>query len=298
MGASLRITDLKGWKLKLKIHHALYDGVSLPLLMEQFQDLCNGITLSASTHSLDNYIAAAHAPSLMLSRKAFWMKYLESVEMQPCKGPNAALRSRIEIFESEFIHTSTLEAIARRRGVSTQALFLAAYAKVHASRTGVTDGKDIVLGIYLANRSLPIDNLPTAPIPTVNLLPLRVRSPISTAILDAATEIQYNLQEISGLANATASLHEISEWTGVKVDTFVNFLSLPVTDHNESSKCEGAIVEIKQKEGWQESVSRVAELDITDWEAPKAMIDERINAAYLVSPNILRPRARRQIADS
>lgn len=288
----------KGWKLKLKIHHALYDGVSLPLLMEQFQDLCNGITLSASTHSLDNYIAAAHAPSLMLSRKAFWMKYLESVEMQPCKGPNAALRSRIEIFESEFIHTSTLEAIARRRGVSTQALFLAAYAKVHASRTGVTDGKDIVLGIYLANRSLPIDNLPTAPIPTVNLLPLRVRSPISTAILDAATEIQYNLQEISGLANATASLHEISEWTGVKVDTFVNFLSLPVTDHNESSKCEGAIVEIKQKEGWQESVSRVAELDITDWEAPKAMIDERINAAYLVSPNILRPRARRQIADS
>ena len=271
-----------GWLLKLKIHHALYDGVSLPLLMQQLQDYCNGATTSAEVHTFDKYISVAHAASAPLQRNAFWTQYLEGIEPHHNAKTDNTPSSKTEIYKPELLRTSSLESTARQHGVSTQALFLATYAKLYAARLGQAEREDAVIGIYLANRSLPVDNLSTAAIPTVNLLPLRTRSPLTTSVIDAATQIQHDLQRISEPVNATASLFEISEWTGVKVDTFVNLLSLPDTDDDATVRRDDE-VKIQQKDGWQEAVSRVIKLDQRDWEAPKEMVNESVNAAYLVS---------------
>lgn len=271
----------KGWTLKLKIHHALYDGVSLPLLMQQFQDICNSASVAAPDNALDEYMACSYALPAILSRQAFWTQYLTGVGPYPSTELRSAPVSRTEIFKPDMVHTFNLEAFARQQGVSTQAFFLAAYSRLCAARTNLIDKEDVVIGVYLANRSLPIDSLPTAAIPTLNLLPLRVRSPLSTTILDAAIQIQNDLQEISDPANATASLHEISEWTGVRVETFVNFLSLPETN-GESGMSRDSGVKITQETDWQEAVSRVTDIGGDDWKPPKTLVNERINAAYLV----------------
>jgi hypothetical protein len=263
----------------------LYDGVSLPLLIQQLRSLCSGAKISGSNNRLDKYIAVAHAAPARSQRKAFWTQYLKNVAPHHNTKAEVASKSKIEIFKPSLLHTSDLETTARHHGISTQALFLAAYAKLHAMRSDRASGDNAIIGIYLANRSLPIDNLATAAIPTVNLLPLRVRSPLKTTILDIATRIQNDLQKISEPVNTTASLYEISEWTGVRVDVFVNFLSLPGTKDEDGGQCKDG-VRITQKDGWREAVSRVTKIDKGDWEVPPDMMDERVNAAYLVSLQI------------
>jgi hypothetical protein len=270
-----------GWTLKLRIHHVFYDGVSLPHLLRQFMDICSGASSVVAEDKLDKYIVVAHTESAISSRRSFWKSYLEGVRVQLNPGIGSAPESKTEIFKPGFLSTLTTEAFARQHGVSVQALFLATYAKLYSTIARGSDRKDVVIGIYLANRSSPIANLLTAAVPTVNLVPLRVKSPLSSAIHDTAAQIQRDLQDISNPMNAAASLYEISEWTGVKVDTFVNFLTLPDTEDEHVLEDNGS--KITPKEVWQTVVSRVTEIDQESLGVPQELINEHVNAAYLVS---------------
>ncbi|KAJ4324710.1 hypothetical protein N0V94_001107 [Neodidymelliopsis sp. IMI 364377] len=248
-----------GWILKLRVHHVFYDGVSLPHLLRQFMDICSDASSAVAEDTLDEYIAVAHTESAISSRKSFWKSYLEGVIVQLNPRKESAPESRTEIFKPGFLSTMTTEAFARQHGVSVQALFLATYAKLHSTTARGSDRKDVVIGIYLANRSSPIANLPTAAMPTVNLVPLRIQSPLSSAIHNIAAQIQRDLQDISNPMNAAVSLYEISEWTSVKVDTFVNFLTLPDTEDEHILEDNGS--KITPKHTWQKVVSRVTEVD-------------------------------------
>ena len=271
-----------GWTIRLKIQHALYDGVSLPILMRQFRDLCNGAPPLAPENILEKYISIGQGPPPSLDRKSFWTKYLSGLETSYSGVRDNILGFRTEIFKPVLLQSSTLESTARQYGVSKQALFLVAYAKLHAARLGRADDRDVVIGVYLANRSLPIGDLATATVPTVNLLPLRIRKPFGTAVRDLATQIQNDLREISEPVNATTSLFDISEWTDVKVDIFVNFLTLP--DSGDEDKTQGVSgVRIMQREEWQKVVSKIAPHHRENWVVPENMVNERVNAAYLVS---------------
>jgi hypothetical protein len=67
-------------------------------------------------------------------------------------------------------------------------------------------------------------------IPTVNIVPLRLddkHSDSNDTLLDAARRIQTEINEISRPEYSGVSLLEIAEWTGVRIDTCVNFLRLP-----------------------------------------------------------------------
>jgi amino acid adenylation domain-containing protein len=302
-----------GWKLRLRIHHALYDGVSLPLLMQQLQDYCNDIatspTLSTAEDALERYVALTHTGSTPDAREGFWKNYLEGVTPRAVSPPTtlpAGPTLRTEIFHPQLLPSSSLEALARTHGVSSQALFLAVFAasyKTYSARstqpgasTNSSDkGKEeVVMGIYLANRSLtlpdssPSFDLPTAPIPTLNILPLRIRSPRTTPLLAVAAQIQQDLRALSEPQVAGTGLWEIDAWTGVKIDVCVNFLSLPSTVEDEGVEgMEGVNrdVRIKAVEGWQHTVSRTVPLEEEqDWTPPQAVTGQKqVNEAYVVS---------------
>jgi hypothetical protein len=129
---------------------------------------------------------------------------------------------------------------------------------------------------------LSIAGIETAAIPTVNLLPLRVRTPLTQSTLDAAKQIQRDIQNISELAHASASLYEIKTWTGVTVDSFVNFLTLPSTEeHTEGSDS----VNIMPENAWTEAQSHVVEHDVLqDENFLQKFRCKQVNEAYLVSP--------------
>lgn len=224
--------------LFLKIHHALYDGVSLDILVQQLQSLYQDPnTLLDIEPEFDDFLAQELTSSSQTSRKEFWSMYLSRSEniLLPLGDPSPGY-SKYErkcLYTPRLVESSTsLSMVARAENVSFQAVFLASYATVYAkllSRlgAGITQSSDIVFGIYLANRSHPLPGLPTLAAPTVNLVPLRIREALQVPVLEIAKSIQRDLHMIGSVENSRVGLWEVCDWTGVMIDCFVNFLTLP-----------------------------------------------------------------------
>ncbi|KAJ4376425.1 hypothetical protein N0V83_001709 [Neocucurbitaria cava] len=279
-----------GWRMSLRIHHALYDGVSVPLLMAQFQDLCNNIAVHPQNDAMAKLTAMSSSATAHRRRELFWKEYLRGATPRHLsRQPKAATKAKIEIFKPGVLQTSMLEALARRHGVSIQSLFIAAYAKQYATLTGTGTGRDVFIGVYLANRSLPIENIALAAVPTVNMLPLRVSLPHEEDIIAVAVQIQRDLQEIGNPVNASASLFEISKWTGVKIDTFVNFLSLPKTEQDDEKSMPydtAAGIKVRLVEQWERSVSRVSAIEeVSSEEVFSKLQNDKVSGAYLEAIN-------------
>ncbi|KAI0483695.1 putative non-ribosomal peptide synthetase [Xylaria cf. heliscus] len=224
--------------LNLYIHHALYDGVSLPIILSRFTTLCSSPTPQvASAHITPWYeFALKHLTSpIQTQRELFWTSYLKggvvSQLYQVHETPAARQGQRINDFRSVAVDNVTgLRLRGSVHGVSTQALLFAAFARVFMKlllqEKQSNNSADCIFGVYLANRS-GYPGIEEAPFPTLSILPLRVKDPLSRSITVVAADIQKDITEISRFENSSASLWEIQRWTGVCIDTFVNILSLP-----------------------------------------------------------------------
>lgn len=251
--------------LRLKIHHALYDGVSLPLILHQFRALLLGrqefVSMGSEQHWLAWKSLLASTTSLdesLRRRQSFWTEYLRNCSSNTPSFPTACHarpttadsgfsmdddddnnKGRLSILRRGAISdTAKLKALCTQHGVSMQAVFFAAYAQVLASSTPRFNNSihDVVLGVYLANRGIN-GSSQELPYPTLCLVPLRVRVEIGGGgdkqLFEAAARVQSDLHEISTAGNTSVGLWEIKGWTGVVVDSFINFLSLPAHDENE-----------------------------------------------------------------
>lgn len=222
----------------LKIHHALYDGVSLDILMRQLQSLYQNPNTSIEIKpAMEDFLSLELTSSSHTRRKEFWSRYLSKsynhlVPSAEC-SPDSISHERKWLYTAKLIsNTKSLSMIARAQNISFQALFLASYATVYAKllsrlRTSITQRSDIIFGVYLANRSHSLAGLPSMAAPTVNLVPLRIREVFHAPVLEIAKNIQQDLQLISSVENSRAGLWEIFDWSGVLIDCFVNFLALP-----------------------------------------------------------------------
>lgn len=226
------------WIIRLRIHHALYDGVSLPLIISQFKALCSGsVPIEPQNEGSSTWKYLNSLPldeEAVARRKSFWTDYFKGYNPSPPMMPDAttatATKNRHSVLRRAALgDTSSLKALCAQHGISLQALFLAAYAKVLASNPGDFSAgskeQDVVFGVYLANRGTSTDTF--AYYPTLCLVPLRVKVHPGSEIVQLAAVIQRDLHEISATDNISVGLWEIREWTGVVVDSFVNFLSLP-----------------------------------------------------------------------
>nr|BDD69327.1 nonribosomal peptide synthetase [Verruciconidia persicina] len=138
-------------------------------------------------------------------------------------------------------------------------------------------GKSVVFGIYLANRS--DDTTPDAQsddadhdglgvtFPRLNLVPLKVdireeQEGQAVSLWDVAAHVQRDLIQISsGDGLSDVGLWEIEEWTGWRVDTFVNFLALPGgEDHDDDDDDKHQIVSLAASVPKQEAeMARMSE---------------------------------------
>ncbi|KAL6851850.1 non-ribosomal peptide synthetase, siderophore synthesis [Trichoderma novae-zelandiae] len=224
-------------EIRLQIHHALYDGVSIPAIMSRFTEFLRGRTTVAD-HGIEEWSRHSIQPSLEESRQArrsFWISYLRGCSSDDDSSPTSVTAGKHRVAHlrrSAVPDIAYLRTVAKDRGVSLQALLFAAYAKILASddNPGIAqhDGgrKTVVFGIYLANRgneALPLT------FPTLNLVPLRVRLAPNDGILDVAGAIQGDIHLIAAEGRADVGLWEVAAWTGVRVTSFFNFLALPDT---------------------------------------------------------------------
>lgn len=280
------------WDLSLHIHHALYDAVSLPLLMEDFEKLLAGSSPTISPVLQAKFLALSLTPSAHISRQEFWKRYLSNVNILQLHQPeHNHVRSRVEVFKPRFLPaTSSLEATARRESLTLQSLLFAAYAKIYAGLArgaqSHTNNDDVVIGIYLSGRS-HFEHLSTLRSPTLNLLPLLVRSASTTRLVQSARQIQEDLQLIGTPENSAASLWEIAAWTGTKVDTFVNYqrLSEPVDQDNDAGIGTNQAIELVENDRLAARASIIDAEDGDGFQPPKelSLMAKHMHDAYLVS---------------
>ncbi|KAF5553115.1 non-ribosomal peptide synthetase [Fusarium napiforme] len=217
------------WSLRLQIHHALYDGLSLPALLRRLSQLLHG-SIAVENNGLTqwkNFAVRQASEAAHKDRRAFWKAYLHGTSSTPIAAESQAdVKNRISYLnESAIPDASQIQAISTQSGVSLQSWFLAAYAKVLATRNNTPDNGSVVFGLYLANRAAASDRLPQV-YPTLNLVPLRVDSPIELPLSSVAKNIQRDIHQITSDGRSDVGLWEIYQWTGVQVESFVNFLSL------------------------------------------------------------------------
>lgn len=236
--------------LKLQIHHALYDAVSLPLLVSQLEELLTSPTTTTSaaiptttpTCTFADYLAYTHNPATLPARCAFWTTYLTDLpplSSTPTPPPPTAYLPRTTIFTPAAIpQISTSSNTLHRANISIQALFIAAAAAAYAAERGRDAAADVLVGVYLANRALPLDGLARLAAPTVNVVPLRVRTPLAGApLVDVAAGVQRDLAEVGSGERAGVGWWEVEE-LGRGVECVVNFLRLP-EEEDEGDEGEG-----------------------------------------------------------
>lgn len=219
---------VESWVIRLKIHHALYDGISLPLIMGCLKALLSNVNpLDEPANKLASWgrlVSYALDEPARASRKSFWSTYLAGAEAVPLRMPisnSTPMNKRAGILKHAAVsNVGRLKALCLQNGISIQSAFLAAYAKVLST---VSESDDVVFGVYIANRSAEQD----LEFPTLCLVPLRVRLPQAFGIVEVARGIQRDIFEVSKPENVHVGLWEIKDWTGVIVESFVNFLTLP-----------------------------------------------------------------------
>ena len=228
------------WKIGVKIHHALYDGVSLPLLLSDLETLIGDSDAKLSPDGLDtfaSFAAQTFNDAQTSHAMEFWTQYLgrraDNVQaVQPTHHPlsDDLHSTRLALYRPGYMSDAkSLIKKARGHGVTLPAIFLAALGRlIHGitrkfAQPRSSNTSHVVIGVYIANRSR--DSASLAHYPTVNLLPVVID--ISVALMDAAIQIQKDLVEISAAPNVAVSLDQIEHWTGVRLDTFVNWIQLP-----------------------------------------------------------------------
>ncbi len=286
--------------LKLHIHHALYDGVSLPGIVRRLEEHYNhSKSQGVIRPSFADFLALELSSSADRQRKNFWSGYLAKTKAPLPLTPITESLRRVEIFRPRILGDAyRLETFAGRQGCSVQMLFLAAFAKVYATIQKAMHSTDLahdtVFGVYLANRSHHLEGLAKLAAPTLNLVPLRIKAPLTLPTIEIAQNIQHDLQIISHIENCGAALWEIENWTGIKIDCFVNFLKLPDHDeernHTEGHSDKVVIEAIKSER--DDGLYRLGVPEYNDHVETGPLANNLVKDAYLVrcicvSPSLL-----------
>ena len=288
------------WLLKIHIHHALYDAFSLQKIKDKFTQLLRAELIpSEPVEPFLNYVALCNASRKAEKRRIFWTDYLLEAKPLQLHLTDGAETHRTEIFRASLIpDVVSIEDITKSNGLTVGAIFLATYARLYARFASLNRAQhqsdrteDVILGVYLANRGLPIEGLSDKTVPVLNLVPLRVRKPYSSAILTSARKIQQDLQEIGNGNNALVALWEIKQWTGIVLDSFVNILG-----NLDSRDCEEQVVRPDESNStaqledieYENGVGEASSSPLEPFEPSIGMLSGSVRDAYKVRQRVRR----------
>lgn len=210
----------------LTIHHALYDGWSLDIMINYLSKMYYDDSLTIVQQNSQLFLSTVLDPAVGLSRKKFWNNYLTNYKPYTfLEKPSAS--QEITLFFPKLFSLDTVYSSVRSRGLTVQSVSFAVFARLLANEV---KQEDVVFGIYVSGRTLDVDNIDELLFPTFNVVPLRVTDTFRP-LGEIALEIQSFLNEISGnlqyISLLDLPVHGM-------MDIAVNFLS--TGDNNEPSK--------------------------------------------------------------
>ncbi|KAG5652249.1 NRPS protein [Sphagnurus paluster] len=154
----------------LSIHHALYDGISLPLLINDVEREYHGLSLRTVPNVSD--ILDQIASTDLTKAREFWVDHFRGFAW-PSSLPRTSASSRT-IYRTSRMGSSlsSLKDLAASQQVTLQALLTCAFAVFAATKVYHTS--DISFGIIRSGRLIPVDHVENAICPLVSVIPTRV----------------------------------------------------------------------------------------------------------------------------
>ncbi|KAJ1310440.1 hypothetical protein OPQ81_007173 [Rhizoctonia solani] len=203
--------------LLVVMHHALYDGISLPLLFHRVRSIYQGIT-APSPVSFHNLV-----PLILIQERfgtSYWSQRLADVNAsifsRTSSGSVAAWRGSAECQ----VELAEIQRTCKRYQVNVQCFGQAAMAKLLAQ---LLEQNDVVFGQVISGRTLPGAEEVIGPV--FNTIPCRVDLSSYRTYGDLLRGIQ--LANNEGLSYQHASLRSIQRELGVKALIDALFLFQP-----------------------------------------------------------------------
>ncbi|KAL2911125.1 hypothetical protein HK105_209418, partial [Polyrhizophydium stewartii] len=278
------------------IHHALYDGWSLPMIMRDLAAALDGHALEPrpAFRTVVDFIAAQDAAAT----EAFWTQQLVGLEpAQPLSLGHSARTDDEDAPLAQACSTpmAELQRAAQRAGVTVAVVLKAAWA---ATLRKFTRSHDVVFGEVLANRDIAVGGADRIVGPLLNTVPCRVVLDDTARAADLVASLQ--AQHGAVLSHSHAALVDVQRWAGVQGDgklfntlkfDFVGDITIAMNRSTVSSYSFILRVEYHIRALWSSHLSRsqaasiLAEFDFGVQQLVSALSDKAtVESLWTLSP--------------
>ncbi|KAG7451863.1 putative peptide synthetase [Guyanagaster necrorhizus] len=204
--------------LRLTMHHAIYDGESLPMLLSEIYERYLGcFTLQRAP--ISRLISHLAHQSQELAR-SFYSDYLDNAPKPAITHTYSSLESNHERHVLG-VPLSVLEQTARALNISLHVLALSAFGIALGEHQKINDS---VFGVVLSGRTLLVDGVDNMLAPCITTVPVRVRAVDVQIFADIARQVQVDLSSV--MEHQHTPLRLIQRWLGSGeqlFDTLFNF---------------------------------------------------------------------------
>ncbi len=218
MRIALARMDERDYRLVWNSHHILFDGWSIPLLLNDVLSAYSALSRREIPKFLPlrpfrDYIGWLQRQDLGAA-EAYWRKRLAEVHT-----PNPLLLERPQRDamrrdqQAEYRHVleaplASVEQFARRHKLTVNTLMQAAWALLLGRYTG---GEDVVFGVTVSGRPAELPDVERTVGLFVNTLPLRIALPARDTVLNWLREVQ--ARQIELLAHQYSPLPLVQRWS-------------------------------------------------------------------------------------
>ncbi|KAI1812776.1 non-ribosomal peptide synthetase [Poronia punctata] len=177
------------------IHHALYDGWSLPLILKTVEQAYRGEELQPRQQfkAFIKYARERDDEEVM----EYWRRSLRgcgcesSMFPAPTLGTDMAQPLADSVMERRIPRSR--KWTSQRLGVTTSNMIRAAWALVTSS---MTNSNDVVFGCVVSGRTAPVDRIDDIIAPTIATVPIRIKLPDDQTVWEYLKETQRQSMEM------------------------------------------------------------------------------------------------------
>ncbi|KAI6765955.1 hypothetical protein HG530_007025 [Fusarium avenaceum] len=185
----------------LSMHHALYDGWSLSLILDMVRDAYSGTDLEeAAFQPFINYVLQ-QVDDVKTSQ--YWQAELDGCEFAPYPALPASI--------SQPVSDTVVQHLVSRPKDSyldvTPAILARAAWAIVTSR--VTNAEDVVFGVTTSGRNAPVMNIDKMPAPAFATVPVRIQTSADQRVSDYLEAVQQ--QAITMIPFEQLGLHRIAK---------------------------------------------------------------------------------------
>jgi amino acid adenylation domain-containing protein len=205
-------------RLLFQVHHALYDGWSLDLILQDLEDLLHGNIIERRPQFRE--VVRYHAKLTNFSQnldKEYWTEMLRDRPEMSLPNFNGCIVEHSAT--GYFVGRSTVDVKvlfkrSRELNISPQVYFQAASAFISSLYIGSTD---IIIGNVSSGRTIPIAGVESIIGPCIASLPFRLCFSDLTKVRDVLYETQR--QNLKSLEHCSLPLREIAKVANVREGT-------------------------------------------------------------------------------